>query len=204
MVKRIFIIVLIFIISLVTISFSYWYKSIATSDIEDNESVTIGLWLFSYNYNSNKDYKKGDIVIKDGKPYWVIRDVNSGNQYHDPSNPNTSFWGRVYYVELTEEYRSFNYYSRGQYVVHNGILYYYDFWGGQHIPNFSQNSPPSSRWKRSNLDKNKIWYKYKIYAEGDEVLYYEGSRFIGKYRCIKSFEIEKKPDSNPTIWQKIS
>lgn len=195
----------------VSVAYSFWGEGIRNPDPKvQSENLGIGDWIFNGQvYNPTKDYVKGDIVFKNGKIYKVINNVGQGDRYHDPERPNDNFFYTMKYVEITKDYKSFHYYSIGNYVIYNNALYYRSWFA--HSPNTYWETNPSDKfWERNTAlegIKDELWYRNMVYYEGDIVYYISGSggmEDVKRYKCIKSVAIEVEPPSSSEYWASIN
>lgn len=189
-----------------------------------NEKITIGKWympkndeppLIYFDAKNPPNYvlpQNAVIYFKDKNGNISIHTVLTPNGV-DPSKPNffpndpVTTWTRpMEYSENTAEYRrTHNYYS-GDLVFFNGKIYEYTY-GIPHNPNtITELSPKasSSRWKeRKDLQDrfplDELWFRYKIYFEGD-VIYYKKKY----YKSLKSGFSNKFPEQEKDFWQEVT
>lgn len=201
MTKRFFSSIVIVILLTTVCVTAHWNGFNMPESKEESLDLFVGRWIYgSKIYNADSFIGKDDIIIKNGRLYIAEMDINKDDANHNPDNPNGSFWSSMRYSELTDEYRSFNYYESGDYVFYNGILYKRDAWY-PHSPNtISAQNPVEGGWAVNTQfgEQAKPWFRYKVYFKGDFVWDDNGD----KYECILE-PCVKRGISEYNYWRKI-
>lgn len=188
-------------------AYAYWSGGAASPPPCPVEgTITIGRWYYHdpadpdsppvVHFDPTNPVKipAGSLVVVqvDGNTYifQALETVDPHDPNYDPMHPNTSWAKPMLYSADTKGYRSFHRYQRGDYVIYNGKTYQWVY-GIAHNPNtLTQIAPGTNekRWKTfSDTPEEGLWYRHKIYYEGDVVSYDPHNHVnAGRYRCRKS------------------
>lgn len=164
-----------------------WYILPSKVETADNTLLTIGKWHWKgiKTWTSGTRYDLGEIVEHNGTLYYVLKRTR---QWDSPPSS-------TYYAEDTKEYRNTHGYYTGDLVIHQGKTYRLKWgYGGTVLI-----APPSSiRWSLvSNTVDESLWYRYKIYYEGETVVY-------GGWTYTAKTTTSGVDPTNTTYWQAAS
>lgn len=105
-------------------SYAYWALFIDGSSRDLDALISIGNWIHNGNlpqgvipYVPNTGYEKGTVVYYEGAFYIAAVKTSATHEIQSGSG----YWAP--YTEFTFEYRTYNHYEVGDYVVHEGIYY---------------------------------------------------------------------------------
>lgn len=197
--KLLFIILSFIFIGSITIS-AVWYQIPNNVSQTAEQNLNLGYWHTGivYDYDQNANYKKDDLVIKNGVLYVALRNINSNDNYHDPKVPNTNLLVPMRWSESTKEYRSFHRYVVNDYVYYEGT--YYIRKTLPHDPNTFTQQPPTQTiyWEEVTNVNPLQWFPYVVYYEGQKVFYNNQT-----YECIRGGFKNVKPSSSSSYWTQV-
>ena len=127
-------------------------------------------------YTQGANYVDGDILVVTtpgvhyGEFWSVLKDgpVNIDNPVTQPPHQlNTA--------QCVHEYVSYHLYDVGDFVMHNGQVYYWSTNNNHHNfnPGSIQSSPPNTTYWTASSATNP-WYRFALYTYGDVVLWWSG------------------------------
>lgn len=146
------------------------------------------------------------------KVYTTRRAIGKNDKFKFPDTDSTSKWFSMSYDDNSIDYSGRQRYVSGDLVVFKGKLYEYRNGGFGHDPNTEREVNPEENpkvWflRDDLLEENEIediWFRYKIYFEGDIVF------FKGKYyKALKSGYYNQEPRNlvniiNRTYWEEVT
>lgn len=235
--RKLILFIIAFLLILPANAYAYWLGIGSPDESDATGAVTIGRWYFHdpddpdappviiFDPDNPVDIAEGSIVVVnvDGNTYIYqsLQDIDADDPHYDPTQPNPNWNQPMLYSEDTKEYRDFHRYLRSDYVIQNGKTYRWNY-GVPHNPNTITQVEPGTnenRWRTvSDTPREDLWFRTKIYYEGDEVNYEPVNALgnlqntAGRYRCISgghsgasqfggSAGIE--PGIDPSVWEYI-
>lgn len=140
------------------------------------------------------------------KVYTTKKAIGKNERYKFPDTDSTSGWFAMSYDDNSENYSNRQKYSVGDLVMFEGKLYERL---SLYLPNVTKDTKPGedpTSWAlREELlneqGMDNLWFRYKIYFEGDIVF------FKGKYyKALKSGYYDKEPGKliYRSYWQEIT
>lgn len=195
--KTLFILLVMMMLLASPFTFAYWNQININKPFNYKEDISIGSWEYDNvtevpTFDSNETYDVGDIFMFQGYKFQVTQSwFNPKDFINSDGSLNTSYlkpYGPV--NELTDEYRAYNTYRKGDFVRYLG-----EEWIVRH-EGANSNAPGSdtNAWNRIN---NINYYHYNTYEPGDIVLY------NNKYYKNTSSSRGVTPDTT-WAWQLIS
>lgn len=190
--------------------FAYWFYNIEGANTSKQISITIGRWIYGiiiYDPDNKVDISSGDYVLRDmpdgtQRIFYAQRNIPNNDQYHDPLNPATSWIVPVRYLDCSGNWQRYHTYNRKDLTIYNGQVYEYTY-RIAHTANttFAKNPDEQpTRWslKTDLTPDSNVYFRYKVYMEGDIVVYNNSS-----FQCIVNASVNVEPKNNSPNWTKL-